>query len=116
MAHAPMTKSTLNTADPTIVPNSTSLFTTSSPMKDVTSSGADPPAAIRVAPATSLPMLNASVMTSSAGTKSQTMASPASMYLFAKRAGGCDGWATGSGGGEGTLLGWGVERERERER
>jgi hypothetical protein len=48
-AHMPITKSTLNTADPTTVPIPTSL-PLKVPMRDVKSSGALPPAAMRVAP------------------------------------------------------------------
>ena len=49
-AHIPMTKRMLNTADPTMVPIPTSLKAMNTPMIEVNSSGADPPAAINVAP------------------------------------------------------------------
>jgi len=49
----PITKSTLNTAEPTIVLEPTSLIAIVLPMSEVKNSGADPPAAIKVAPATS---------------------------------------------------------------
>ncbi|TRY67508.1 hypothetical protein TCAL_16956 [Tigriopus californicus] len=52
-AHAAMTKRILNTADPTMVPIPTSLLAMNTPMMEVKSSGADPPAAMKVAPATS---------------------------------------------------------------
>ena len=45
MAHMPMTNSTLNTAEPTIVVKPTSVRATKSPIVDVASSGAEPPAA-----------------------------------------------------------------------
>jgi hypothetical protein len=46
IAHIPMTKSTLNTALPTMVPKPTSEGGTEKvPMSEVKSSGADPPAA-----------------------------------------------------------------------
>ena len=45
-----MTKRMLNTADPTMVPIPTSLKAMNTPMIEVNSSGADPPAAINVAP------------------------------------------------------------------
>lgn len=51
-AHVPMTNSTLKTADPTMVPNPTELCA-NVPMNEVNSSGAEPPAAISVAPAIS---------------------------------------------------------------
>ena len=54
IAHIPITKRTLKTAEPTMVPKPTALEgTLKVPMNDVASSGADPPAAMRVAPATS---------------------------------------------------------------
>jgi hypothetical protein len=70
-----MTKSTLKTADPTMVPKPMS-EPVKVPMREVASSGADPPAAIRVAPAMSSLICQMSAMTSSEGTKnsSQTMA------------------------------------------
>ena len=43
----------LNTADPTIVPIPTSLNAIKTPIIDVNNSGAEPPAAMNVAPATS---------------------------------------------------------------
>ena len=52
-AHAAMTNKMLKTAEPTIVPIPTSLLATKTPMILVKSSGADPPAAMKVAPATS---------------------------------------------------------------
>ena len=52
-AHAAMTKRMLKTADPTIVPIPTSFLAKKMPIIEVNSSGADPPAAIKVAPATS---------------------------------------------------------------
>ena len=52
-AHAAMTNKMLKTADPTMVPMPTSLLAINTPMMLVKSSGADPPAAINVAPATS---------------------------------------------------------------
>jgi hypothetical protein len=70
MAHMPMTKSTLKTAEPMMVPKPTEpLLAKKTPISDVNSSGADPPAAMSVAPATSSLMSNFSMMTSSAGTK-----------------------------------------------
>lgn len=48
-----MTKRMLKTADPTIVPMPTSEKATKTPITEVNSSGADPPAAMKVAPATS---------------------------------------------------------------
>ena len=44
---------TLKTADPMMVPMPTSLSAKKTPMTDVESSGAEPPAAMNVAPATS---------------------------------------------------------------
>ena len=81
MAHMPMTNRTLKTALPTMVPMPTSLCATKTPMMLVKSSGALPPAAMNVAPATSCEIDSFSVMTSSDGTKnsSQTMASAANM-------------------------------------
>ena len=60
---------------PTIVPTPTSLSTVT-PAIEVNSSGADDPAAINVAPATSSDKSSFSLMTSSEGTKksSQTIA------------------------------------------
>ena len=63
-------KRTLNTADPTIVPKPTSL-SLKVPIIDVKSSGAEPPAAMRVAPATSIErfMWSSFDISSRAGTK-----------------------------------------------
>ena len=60
---------------PTIVPTPTSLSTVT-PAIDVNSSGADDPAAMKVAPATSSDNSNLSLITSNDGTKksSQTIA------------------------------------------
>lgn len=60
---------------PTIVPTPTSLSTVT-PAIEVNSSGAEDPAAIKVAPATSSDRSSLSLMTSNDGTKksSQTMA------------------------------------------
>jgi len=52
-AHAAITNKILKTAEPTIVPIPTSLWAINTPIMLVKSSGADPPAAINVAPATS---------------------------------------------------------------
>ena len=49
----PMIQHRLNTADPTIVPTPTSFLTAKTPIREVKSSGADEPAAMNVAPATS---------------------------------------------------------------
>ena len=46
-----MTKRTLKTAEPIIVPKPTSEPDAKTPMKEVNSSGAEPPAAMKVAPA-----------------------------------------------------------------
>ena len=51
--NSPITKRILNTADPTIVPIPTSLNAIKTPIIDVNNSGAEPPAAMNVAPATS---------------------------------------------------------------
>ena len=48
-----MTKRMLKTADPTMVPMPTSFLAKKIPIIEVKSSGADPPAAMNVAPATS---------------------------------------------------------------
>ena len=76
-----MTKRTLKTAEPTIVPKPTA-DCVNVPMSEVKSSGAEPPAAMKVAPATSFEMPSRSTISSSAGTKnsSQTMASARNMY------------------------------------
>ena len=66
-----MTKSTLKTALPTMVPKPT-VDRLNVPTNDVASSGADPPAAMSVAPATAAAELPLSAMTSSAGTKSSS--------------------------------------------
>ena len=75
-AQAAITNRMLKTAEPTIVPIPTSLTAMKTPMMDVNNSGADPPAAMKVAPATSGVIPNFSVMTSREGTKnsSQTKA------------------------------------------
>ncbi|RMZ95276.1 hypothetical protein BpHYR1_016869 [Brachionus plicatilis] len=52
-AHRETIKSTLKTAEPTIVPTPTSLLAISTPTREVKSSGELLPAAINVAPATS---------------------------------------------------------------
>ena len=52
-AHAAITNKMLKTAEPTIVPIPTSLWAINTPIMLVKSSGAEPPAAINVAPATS---------------------------------------------------------------
>ena len=85
-AHMPMTKRTLNTADPTMVPNPTD-ESLKVPMRDVASSGADPPAAMRVAPETSSLRSKRSEMISNAGTNSSshTMAMQRKMYLERER-------------------------------
>ena len=77
-----ITKSTLNTAEPMIVPSPTSLCEMKTPTTDVESSGAEPPAAIHVAPATSSLRFCASQIASSAASKysSQTIARPRNMY------------------------------------
>ena len=76
-----MTKRILNTADPTMVPIPTSENAMNTPITEVKSSGADPPAAMKVAPATSSLIPSFSMMTSSEGTKnsSQTMARATNM-------------------------------------
>jgi hypothetical protein len=80
-AQAAITKRTLNTAEPTMVPKPTSDLEMKTPRTDVASSGAEPPAAIHVAPATSSFRLIASQMRESAASKkeSQTMARPRNM-------------------------------------
>ena len=75
----PMTKSTLKTALPTIVEKPTSpSFAKNTPTMFVKSSGAEPPAAMNVAPATSSVSAHRSHISSSAATKklSHTIASP----------------------------------------
>ena len=59
------TKRTLKTADPMIVPNPTLDLAMNTPMMAVKSSGADPPAAMNVAPATSSSISYVSTRTSS---------------------------------------------------
>ncbi len=80
-AHIPMTKRTLKTAEPTMVPMPTSENETKTPRTEVASSGAEPPAAIHVAPATSSFRFIASQMAESDASKnwSQTMARPRNM-------------------------------------
>ena len=79
MAHMPITNRTLKTALPTIVPMPTSDWETKTPLKklkdpekiksrklpiiEVNNSGALPPAAIKVAPATSSVMSSLSIIT-----------------------------------------------------
>ena len=65
-----------------IVPSPTSLCEMKTPTTDVESSGAEPPAAIHVAPATSSLRFCASQIASSAASKysSQTIARPRNMY------------------------------------
>ena len=81
-AHIPMTKRMLKTAEPTMVPMPTSENEMKTPMTEVNSSGAEPPAAMNVAPATSSEQPIDSMMTSRDGTKnsSQTMANATNMY------------------------------------
>ena len=62
-------KSILNTADPTIVPRPMSLFVIKTPITEVNNSGAELPAAMKVAPATSECICNLSVICSREGTK-----------------------------------------------
>uniref|UniRef100_A0A182QCL1 Uncharacterized protein n=1 Tax=Anopheles farauti TaxID=69004 RepID=A0A182QCL1_9DIPT len=83
-AHIPITNRMLNTAEPTIVPMPTSLNDTNTPMMLVNSSGALPPAAMNVAPATSSVMPSFSIITSSEGTKnsSHTIASATNIYCI----------------------------------
>ena len=57
-AQIPITKRILKTADPTIVPIPTSVVDTNTPIRDIKTSGALDPAAIKVAPATSSSKLN----------------------------------------------------------
>ena len=79
----PMTKRILNTADPTIVPIPTSLNAMKTPIMDVNNSGADPPAAMKVAPATSSETPKNSIIASNEGTKnsSHTMARATNIYM-----------------------------------
>ena len=67
-----ITKSTLKTAEPTIVPKPTWLCDTKTPITDVASSGAEPPAAIHVAPATLPLRLIAQMRSSAASSTVQT--------------------------------------------
>lgn len=71
----------LKVAEPTIVPIPTLFWAMNTPMTEVKNSGADPPAAMNVAPATSSDSDNFSVRTSREGTKnsSQTMARDTNM-------------------------------------
>ena len=69
-AHMPITKSTLNTAEPTIVPKPTPVGSgLKVSINDVNNSGAEPPAAMSVAPAMSSESFIQSLMRPSAGTK-----------------------------------------------
>ena len=77
-----MTKSTLNTALPMMVPKPTLLFAMKTPMRDVKSSGADPPAAMNVAPATSSSISYLSHKTSSAGTKKSSQIIAIAMNVY----------------------------------
>jgi hypothetical protein len=52
-AHTPITRVMLKTADPTTPLTPISSLATNTPMTDVASSGAEDPAAMKVAPATS---------------------------------------------------------------
>lgn len=52
-AQAAITNKMLKTAEPTMVPIPTSFWAMKTPMTEVNNSGADPPAAMKVAPATS---------------------------------------------------------------
>ncbi|KNC33814.1 hypothetical protein FF38_10820 [Lucilia cuprina] len=83
-AHIPITNSILKTAEPTIVPMPTSSNDTKTPITLVNNSGALPPAAMNVAPATSSVMPNFSMITSKEGTKnsSQTMAKATNIHNF----------------------------------
>ena len=83
-AHIPITKRMLKTAEPTMVPMPTSEKEMKTPMTEVKSSGAEPPAAMKVAPATSSEHPMTSMMTSRDGTKnsSQTMAKATNMYIM----------------------------------
>ena len=78
-----MTKRTLKTADPIMVPKPIS-DSAKVPKSAENNSGADPPAAMRVAPATSMLRLSCRLedISSRAGTKnsSQAMASARNMY------------------------------------
>ena len=69
IAVPPMMQQRLKTAEPTMVPMPTSFFTANTPMSDVNSSGADEPAAMKVAPATSGDRLSCSEISSSEATK-----------------------------------------------
>ena len=86
MVHAMMIKM-LNTALPTMVatPSSFVAFDDTSDIVDVNSSGAEDPAAMNVAPATSSLRFNRAQITSSDGVKksSHTMAMPKKRYSIA---------------------------------
>jgi len=69
----PMTKSTLKMAEPTMAAMPTSLGSgRMEPTREVKNSGAEPPAAMKVAPATSGERPSAFDMQSSEGTKSSS--------------------------------------------
>mmetsp|Transcript_120571 Transcript_120571/g.240074 ORF Transcript_120571/g.240074 Transcript_120571/m.240074 type:complete len:101 (-) Transcript_120571:262-564(-) len=71
----PMTNSTLNTAEPTIAAMPTSDGVgESAPTTEVKNSGAEPPAAIKVAPATSADNPSFREITSRDGTKNSSQA------------------------------------------
>ena len=65
----PITNNILNTAEPTIDPIPASLLLTNTPTSDMNTSGADEPAAMNVAPATSWSNCKRSDMHSSDGKK-----------------------------------------------
>ena len=71
-----MTPKMLKTALPTMVPMPKSLLVTKVPMMLVNNSGAEEPAAIKVAPATSLDMCNVSQIFSNTGTKKSSQMAP----------------------------------------
>ena len=85
-AHTAMTKSTLKTALPTIVPKPIAVSWKVATAL-VKSSGAEPPAAMRVAPAMSIERSIRSAISSSAGTKnsSHTIASARKVYRHPHR-------------------------------
>ena len=68
-ADPPMMQQRLKTAEPTMVPTPTSFLTAKTPINDVKSSGADEPAAMKVAPATSGERERSSESCSSEATK-----------------------------------------------
>ena len=76
------TQRILKVADPTIVPIPTLFCAMNTPITEVKNSGADPPAAMNVAPATSSLMSSFSVITPNDGTKnsSHTIARATNMY------------------------------------